>query len=388
MKASLFFSLLTATMPLLATAPLSAQETTAWTTATMNGVEYISLNSIQSFYKLSAVDNKGKTPQKIIRNSDFSLGLTAGQREITISGYRVQLSVPVLQDEQGELYISETDFVKVIDPILRPTYITERREIKTVIIDPGHGGADQGNKTPTDTESAYTLKVATELAESLKAQGFNVVLTRNGNYLVNDAQRVELAKNTPNALFISLHLNAGRSDMAGIETYTAAPLMPGKRTMECHRHDATNMALAFALHTHLVFHTKAYDRACRRAHYTLLNTLNCPSAMVLLGYTTNEKEATDLATDAYRAAIVKSLTGAIVTFRDTIRPGAQIVNPEPIKVEPTVTQPTPPQEEQKKQAESSKKKSEPAKKQTKKTNKKKSDKKSSTKKYGKSRKRR
>lgn len=395
MKASFLFSVLSATLPLVAVAPLPAQEATTWVTTTVNGAEYISLNSIQSFYKLTAVDNKGKSAQKIIRNSNFSLGVTPGQREATISGYRVRLTTPPIQDEQGVLYLSETDFVKLIDPILRPTYIAERREVKTVIIDPGHGGADQGCKMPTGYESDYTLKLALELAEALKAEGFNVVLTRTGNYHVNDSQRVAIAKNTPNAIFVSLHLNEGRSDMTGVETYCAAPLMPGKRTMDCHRHDAANAALAFTLHTHMVHATQAPDRACHRAHYTLLNTLNCPAVIVIPGYATNEKDAANLATDAHRAKIVKSLTAGIVVFRDAIRPGAQITNPAPLKTEPQPqkTEEAAKPEPEKKQTTTPKKNSKPtssksSSKQNKKSGNSKSKPKSSSKNNSKSRRRR
>lgn len=398
MKASFFFSLLSASLPLVAVTPLCAQESTPWVTTTVNGAEYISLNSIQSFYKLTAVDNKGKSAQQIIRNSCFSLSVTPGERVATISGYKVRLTAPVIQDEQGVLYLSETDLVKLIDPILRPTYIAERREVKTVIIDPGHGGADTGCKIPAGNESDYTLKLALELAEALKTQGFNVVLTRSGNYYINDTQRVEIAKNTPDAIFVSLHLNTGRSDMAGVETYCAAPLMPGKRTLDCHRHDAANTALAFTLHTHLVHATQAYDRACHRAHYTLLNTLNCPAVIVIPGYASNDKEAADLSTDAYRAKMVKALTAGIVVFRDAIRPGAQITNPAPIITEPeppvTEATPEPKPEPENKQTKPTKKTttkssgSSSSKKQNKKTSNNKSKSKNSSKKNKKSRKRR
>lgn len=393
MKALFLFSLLSAALPLVTVAPLSAQETTSWVTTTVNGTEYISLNSIQSFYKLTALDNKNKSAGKTIRNSCFSLHVAPGQRVADISGYRVRLTAPIIQDPQGVLYLSEADLVKIIDPILRPTYIAERREVKTVIIDPGHGGADTGCKMPAGNESDYTLKLALELAEALKAKGFNVVLTRTGNYHINDAQRVEIAKNTTNAIFVSLHLNTGRADMAGVETYCAAPLTPGKRTLDCHRHDAANTALAFTLHTHLVHATKAYDRACHHAHYTLLNTLNCPAVIVIPGYASNEKEAADLSTDAYRAKMVKALTAGIVVYRDAMRPGAQISNPAPIVSEPEPQAPEVTPEPEKKQTKPTKKADKPSsskssKKQNKKTGNSKSKAKNTSKKNNQSRKRR
>ncbi|MBE6436265.1 MAG: N-acetylmuramoyl-L-alanine amidase [Akkermansiaceae bacterium] len=334
MKARHILPLLPAILPLLTPMPLHANEDMEWQATTLNGEKYYGLNLLRTFYKLTTSDKKGKDGEQMTRNSAFSLGLTPGKREATISGYRVRLSAPVAQDDSGELLVSETDFVKLIDPILRPTYINERRDIQTVILDPGHGGTDSGNKTPLLNESVYTLQLAQELAEELKKQGLNVVLTRNGNHDLSDTDRVEVAANCHNAIFISLHLNSGRSDVYGVETYTTAPLSAGKRAMAGNRYDAANAALAFALHSHMVAATKAPDRALRRAYYTLLNTMPCPAAMVMVGYCTHEKEAANLAAEAYRAELVKGLAAGIITFKNAIRPGAQITVPAAPKPQP------------------------------------------------------
>lgn len=349
MKARHILPLIPAILSLLTPMPLHAVDAMEWQATTLNGEKYYGLNLLRTFYKLSTSDKKGASGEQVTRNSAFSLGLSPGKREATISGYRVRLSTPIAQDESGELLVSETDFVKLIDPILRPTYINERRDIKTVILDPGHGGTDSGYKTPLLNESVYTLQLAQELAQELKKQGLNVVLTRNGNHNVSDSARVDVAANCHNAIFISLHLNGGRSDVYGVETYTTAPLSAGKRAMEGNRHDAANAALAFALHSHMVASTKAPDRALRRAYYTLLNTIPCPAAMVMVGYCTHEKEAANLAEDAYRAELVKGLAAGIITFKNAIRPGAQITVPAAPEQQPPVpvtktTSPEPPKQ--------------------------------------------
>ncbi len=331
-----------------------AEEAIAWTPTEVDGTDYYGLNLLRTFYKLSSAEPKKGSTQQVIRNSAFSLGLTPGSREATISGYRVQLSAPVAKDAAGELMISATDFVKLIDPVLRPTYIAERRDVQTVVIDPGHGGTDTGNKTAYINESEYTLKLAQELAAELKKRGINAVLTRNGNHDVSDTQRVKTADGTRNAIFVSLHLNSGRSDTQGIETYTIAPATPQKRAMAGNRLDAANAALAFAIQSHTVAATKAPDRACRRAHYTLLNTINCPAVMVMAGYASNEKEATALNTDTYRAELVKGLANGITAFKAAIRPGATITVPAP----PRIAEPAPEPEQVSKPTDTEKKKPE------------------------------
>lgn len=367
MKSSILIHALLALATLSTGTPARAEEAMAWPPTEVNGTNYYGLNLLRTFYKLSSAEPKKGSTQHVIRNSAFSLGLTPGSREATISGYRVQLCAPVEKNAAGELMISATDFVKLIDPVLRPTYIAERRDVQTVVIDPGHGGTDTGNKTAYINEGEYTLKLAQELAAELKKRGINAVLTRTGNYDVSDTERVRIADGTRNAIFVSLHLNSGRSDTQGIETYTIAPATPQKRAMAGNRLDAANAALAFALQSHTVATTKATDRACRRAHYTLLNTINCPAVMVMAGYATNEKEATALNIDTYRAELVKGMANGIAAFKAAIRPGATITVPVP----PRMPEPSAEPEQASKPTEPEKKKpvADPKKKNTAGTNK-------------------
>lgn len=322
-------------------AALHAQEPavpSAWSATMVNGVEYYSLEHLRSFYKLRPIDG-GSPHLHTIGNSAFRLTFNTAAMELQAAGYRCRLSHPICKNSEGELMISKTDFVKLIDPILRPTYIAERREVRTVVIDPGHGGSDPGNKTEWLTEADCTLALALELARELEKRGLHVILTRNMDRDLADAERVRTAREAPAAIFISLHVNSGRSDIRGIETYTAAPALPNSRQMEANRHDAANIALAFALHSHLLTATKAADGACRRVHYSLLNTVNCPAAMVLVGYGTHKQEAAALAGEDYRAELVSGLANGIASFCAAISPKAQL---KPAHAEEIPPPPAPP----------------------------------------------
>lgn len=339
MNARAFISTLLTAAMLMAVAcglPLTARaDTTAWETSTIGEHEYYSLEHLRNFYKLTTPTKKKKGSNEVsIINSAFNLRVTPGSRELLIGGYRCRLMHAVQQREDGELLISKTDYVKLIDPILRPTYIPERRNVQTVIIDPGHGGTDPGNKSPLITESIFTLQLAQELAAALQQQGLQVVLTRDTNRNLSDAERVKVEEQHRDAIFISLHLNGGRSDVFGIETYTAAPQEPKNKAMQANRYDAANAALAFALHSHAVNATKAPDRAVRRAYYTMLNTVTCPAAMVMVGYATNKEEATQLLSDEYRANLVQGLAQGILAFKAAISTTAQIIPPPPVATPP------------------------------------------------------
>lgn len=314
-----------------------AQEPSA-VSAPAQEVRYLPLEQLRSFYKLMPRQS-GRKGVSTVSNAGTVLELGPGMRELSIGGYRWQLSHPLKDDGAGDLLISEVDMVKLIDPVLRPSYIAERRLVRTVVIDPGHGGYNTGATGDYVHEADFTMQLAHELQAQLTKRGYTVVLTHEQNRYMSDQQRIACANGADAAIFISLHLNCGRSDIQGIETYTAAPDAPGAQQLPAHKHDAANAALAFAVHSSLVAATGAQDGACRRAQYSLLNSIDCPAIMVLAGYATHKDEGSKLATPEYRTKLAEAITEGVSTFARAINPDAKLepqpeVVPEPAKPEP------------------------------------------------------
>ena len=82
--------------------------------------------------------------------------------------------------------------------------------VKTIVIDPGHGGEEAGAKGAKGTlEKAVTLSVARRLKSALEARlGARVLLTRVSDGAVGPDERAAVANNNKADLFISLHANA------------------------------------------------------------------------------------------------------------------------------------------------------------------------------------
>lgn len=342
----------------LSSTAIAQEPTTAQAPA--QEVRYLPLEQLRSFYKLMPRQS-GRQGVRTVSNAGTILELGPGMRELSIGGYRWQLSHPLKDDGAGDMLISEVDMVKLIDPVLRPSYIAERRLVRTVVIDPGHGGYDTGATGSYVHEADFTMQLAHELQAQLTKRGYAVVLTHDQNRHMSDQQRIECANGADAAIFISLHLNSGRSDIQGIETYTAAPGAPGAQQIPAHKHDAANAALAFAVHSSLVAATGAQDGACRRAQYSLLNSINCPAIMVLAGYTSHKDEGSKLATPEYRTKLAEAITEGVCTFARAINPDAKLepqpeIVPEPAKPEP-VAAPTPQPAKPKPKAKSTGKKS-------------------------------
>ena len=108
----------------------------------------------------------------------------------------------------------------------RPRPRKSGKKIKTICLDPGHGGKDPGNRLPGRQEKDYTLRLAFELRDQLKQAGFKVVFTRSSDQFIELSERPELARRAGADLFVSLHFNGtdgGRAEARGSEVYCLTP---------------------------------------------------------------------------------------------------------------------------------------------------------------------
>lgn len=103
-----------------------------------------------------------------------------------------------------------------------PQLPMELRPIRTVVIDPGHGGKDPGAVGVGGLqEKGVTLALSKALQEALTERGFDAVLTREDDRYLSLLERTALAEGVGGDLFLSVHANAARRRGAeGVEIYT------------------------------------------------------------------------------------------------------------------------------------------------------------------------
>ena len=147
----------------------------------------------------------------------------------SVNGSTIDLSAsPVLED--GHLWIAEEDAKQIFkkaapsssstaasssstkpasvkaEPPKKETAGT--REVKTIVIDPGHGGKDSGALGKNSQEKDIVLAIGKLLKKELEKAGFNVKMTRDKDVFIELGQRANLANQWDGDLFISLHCNA------------------------------------------------------------------------------------------------------------------------------------------------------------------------------------
>lgn len=245
-------------------------------------------------------------------------------REITLNGLRLFLGDPIL-DAGGQLYASRVDFERCLAPLLRPGYgVSATTILKTIVLDPGHGGKDQGTSA---NEKTFALDVARRAKKVLEAAGYRVVLTRDSDVFLDLAQRSAIANASHASMFASIHFNALPNDRktSGVEVFTFAPQFqrstnswsPGagddteKDASPVNRHDLGSAVLAHALQRRFVTDLRAFDRGKKIAHWGVLRQLNCPGVLIECGFLTSPAEARKISSPAYRQKLAETLAAGI-----------------------------------------------------------------------------
>jgi N-acetylmuramoyl-L-alanine amidase len=218
--------------------------------------------------------------------------------------------------------------------------------IRTIVIDPGHGGDDEGAKSGDGAkEKDLALAVARKLKAAVESRmGVRVLLTRDDDRAVSIDDRTAVANNGKADLFISLHANASlRPAVAGATIATAffdaqsqssaRELAPervpaaggGSRQIEFvpwqvaqipHLRQST--ALAMILEQQFHGRVPLAARALESAPLRVLESANMPAVLIEMGYLTNADQARLLAGAEFQTTLVQALFDAVVRFRDAL----------------------------------------------------------------------
>ena len=293
-----------------------------------DGVVYRSVAEISSKLGMSLKSaEKGK--EVTLKSKWSTIHFTLGSRIIEINGTKVYLGYPVVQHGKT-LYIPELDWQFTITPILVPPRVTSRQQnIRTIVIDPGHGGKDPGAQNPKEkiNEKDLTLEVVKILEKNLRKQGFKVYLTRKNDSYPELADRPALARKRKADLFISIHFNSSSSESAnGIESYAYTLLnqpSTSRKTADAgdkifrraNRNDNLNVLLAYYSQQNLIEATHETDRGVKRARFTVLEDLQCPGVLLELGFVRNPSTAANLKKSTYLTKLAESIEKSILQYQ-------------------------------------------------------------------------
>lgn len=297
-----------------------------WDIITIEGREYVTATNVANFYKIERLERKGNT--RTFRHPSLIMEWTIGTQAIYVNRIKFNLSLNIAS-YKGHALISTVDLAKLIDPVVRPSYIKKPIDLDTVVIDPGHGGHDTGAKGRQGFEKNYNLDLSLRLKAALERRGFRTVMTRATDVFIPLGQRVAIANAQKKAIFISIHHNStGGRAAAGVETYALAPQGTASTnsagssgwssSLSGNIRDAENIALATAVHAHVIHDLKPIDRGIKRARFNVLRGINKPAILYEGGFLTNPAEAAKIHDPAYRQRTAESIANAVVKFKSAV----------------------------------------------------------------------
>lgn len=230
-----------------------------------------------------------------------------------------------------------------------------RSGVRTIVIDPGHGGAETGAIGPSGVqEKDLALSLARSLARSLEQRlAVRAVLTRETDEALPLEARTAIANQNKADLFISLHLNSAFGGKAhGAETYilnadasdrqaadTAAfenqaatvggagaqpeadPLYDLQLIlwdMSQSYHLSESLRFASLVQEELNKALDLRDRGVKQAPFQVLMGAAMPAALVELGFLSNPAEEKKLQDPAYRSELVAALVRAVARYKAAV----------------------------------------------------------------------
>lgn len=205
---------------------------------------------------------------------------------------------------------------------------------KTVILDPGHGGHDNGAQGPNGTlEKSVTLKLVKMIATELK-KTYNVILTRSDDYWMDSHARTAIANHSKGDLFISIHTGgsflhqANKTSLYYYRQFADQHLELGNfqdrssvdRNIQADwtyihkRHQASSRLLAKLMQRGLGKDTTFTNSKIKGAPLMVLEGADMPAILIEMGYITNPTIEKSLRDIRMLSNIVKGIKRGVDDF--------------------------------------------------------------------------
>jgi N-acetylmuramoyl-L-alanine amidase len=316
-------------------APAAVSLAEDWNVVRPNNRPYVSFANVAQFYQFPEYTRVSRTVS--LRSERRTIRAQAGTSELSINGVRFWTHFPLL-DNSNEDLISVMDVSKIIEPVLRPSRIQKAEKIDTVVLDPGHGGADNGASSNWGSEKTFTLDVALAARRELMRAGYHVEMTRATDTAVSLEERVRIANRFRHAVFVSIHFNSS-SGGVGVESFALAPEgVTSNMSSEHHvsaadvaRHDGNaqdehNIALTASIHAMVLSRLAAFDRGVKHARFHVLRDVKIPAVLVEGGFISSASEGQRIATSNYRQRLGVAIAQGIQNYNAAVNYRTQGAN--------------------------------------------------------------
>ena len=218
-----------------------------------------------------------------------------------------------------------------------------------IVIDPGHGGIDNGTQSGSENEKSLVLAFGLALRDRIEKGGkYRVVMTRTDDTFIPLDDRVRIARNQSAALFVSIHADAlprregdaqgatiytlsdrasdaeaerlaeaeNKADAIGGVNLTAEPTEVADILIDLAQRETRTFSNRFArlLAGEMKNSARMYKHPLKSAGFRVLKAPDVPSVLVELGYVSNKSDLEHLVSESWRSRTVGSMALAIDAF--------------------------------------------------------------------------
>ncbi|MGY3614983.1 N-acetylmuramoyl-L-alanine amidase [Bradyrhizobium sp. USDA 10063] len=218
-----------------------------------------------------------------------------------------------------------------------------------IVIDPGHGGIDNGTQSNGEMEKNLVLDFGLALRDRIEKSGkYRVVMTRTDDTFIPLNDRVKVARSQSAALFVSIHADAlprREGDAQGATIYTLSdkasdaeaerlaeaenkadaiagvnlsdePTEVADILIDLARRETKTFSNRFArlLVSEMKTTARMHKRPLKSAGFRVLKAPDVPSVLVELGYVSNKGDLEHLVSENWRNKAVGSMLQAIDAF--------------------------------------------------------------------------
>jgi N-acetylmuramoyl-L-alanine amidase len=218
-----------------------------------------------------------------------------------------------------------------------------------IVIDPGHGGIDNGTQSGNENEKGLVLAFGLALRDRIEKGGkYRVVMTRTDDTFIPLDDRVRIARNQSAALFVSIHADAlprregdaqgatiytlsdrasdaeaeklaeaeNRADAIGGVNLTAEPTEVADILIDLAQRETRTFSNRFArlLAGEMKNTARMYKHPLKSAGFRVLKAPDVPSVLVELGYVSNKSDLEHLVSENWRSRTAGSIAQAIDAF--------------------------------------------------------------------------
>lgn len=208
-------------------------------------------------------------------------------------------------------------------------------KIRTIVIDPGHGGKDPGAVYNGMREKDIVLEISKYLYDYLKADpDLNIHLTRDKDIFIPLEERTAIANKLKADIFVSIHANAAKNKAAsGLETFvfnvtndraalevaalenqattkSISDLQGILKDILKYSKLEESVSLAGSVQSNLVKSvnaTKKQNLGVKQAPFYVLVGATMPAILVETGFISNNEDAAKLRSSAYRKKVAKGI---------------------------------------------------------------------------------